>query len=78
MRGRILAISQKVIFGGEGGIRTLDSREAILDFESSAFDHSATSPWVDRQQDTIDLRSLSQAEATSKTLATRTLLPSHF
>jgi hypothetical protein len=32
-------------YGGEGGIRTLDSREAILDFESSAFDHSATSPF---------------------------------
>jgi hypothetical protein len=30
--------------GGEGGIRTLDTREGIPDFESGAFDHSATSP----------------------------------
>ena len=31
--------------GGEGGIRTPDSLSAIHDFESCAFDHSATSPW---------------------------------
>ena len=30
--------------GGEIGIRTLDTRKRILDFESSAFDHSAISP----------------------------------
>ena len=30
--------------GGEGGIRTHDSLAAIPDFESGAFDHSATSP----------------------------------
>ena len=29
---------------GEGGIRTHGTRERSLDFESSAFDHSATSP----------------------------------
>jgi hypothetical protein len=30
--------------GGKGGIRTLDSREAILVFETSPFNHSGTSP----------------------------------
>ena len=30
--------------GGEGGIRTLDTENRIPDFESGAFDHSATSP----------------------------------
>ena len=30
--------------GGEGGIRTLDTVARILLFESSAFNHSATSP----------------------------------
>src|SRR3989338_10741163 len=30
--------------GGEGGIRTLDTLSGIHDFESCAFDHSATSP----------------------------------
>ena len=42
-----LTISQKVKIGGEGGIRTLDTLADILDFESSAFDHSATSPWFE-------------------------------
>jgi hypothetical protein len=32
--------------GGEGGIRTLDTENRIPDFESGAFDHSATSPGV--------------------------------
>lgn len=31
--------------GGEEGIRTLDTVARIHDFESRAFDHSATSPW---------------------------------
>ena len=31
--------------GGEGGIRTPDTLADIHDFESCAFDHSATSPW---------------------------------
>ncbi len=30
--------------GGEGGIRTPDTLSGIHDFESCAFDHSATSP----------------------------------
>ena len=30
--------------GGEGGIRTLDTVARMPDFESGAFDHSATSP----------------------------------
>lgn len=33
-----------VQFNGEGGIRTPDDPKAILDFESSAFNRSATSP----------------------------------
>ncbi len=32
------------INGGEGGIRTLGRVAPTLDFESSTFDHSATSP----------------------------------
>ncbi len=34
----------KSIKGGEGGIRTLDAVARMLVFETSAFDHSATSP----------------------------------
>ena len=30
--------------GGEEGIRTPGTRERTIDFESTAFDHSATSP----------------------------------
>ena len=33
------------IHGGEGGIRTPDTIAGINDFESFAFDRSATSPW---------------------------------
>ena len=32
--------------GGDEGIRTLDTVAGIHDFESRAFDHSATSPMV--------------------------------
>ncbi len=32
--------------GGEGGIRTHGSPEGSLDFESSPFDHSGTSPRI--------------------------------
>lgn len=32
--------------GGEIGIRTLEGLATLLDFESSAFDHSAISPWA--------------------------------
>src|SRR6476469_224009 len=31
--------------GGEGGIRTPDTREGITVFETAAFNHSATSPY---------------------------------
>ena len=31
--------------GGERGIRTLEPRKGLHDFESCAFDHSAISPW---------------------------------
>src|SRR5580698_9100933 len=34
----------RVASSGEGGIRTPGTRKGTLDFESSAFDHSATSP----------------------------------
>ena len=34
------------LFGGERGIRTLDTREGITIFETVAFDHSAISPLV--------------------------------
>ena len=32
------------IDGGEGGIRTPGTRKRTIDFESTALDHSATSP----------------------------------
>ena len=31
-------------YGGEGGIRTLDTLARMLVFKTSAFNHSATSP----------------------------------
>ena len=34
----------RLLRGGEGEIRTHGNLAATLDFESSAFDHSATSP----------------------------------
>ena len=33
------------IAGGERGIRTPGTHERTIDFESTAFDHSAISPW---------------------------------
>ena len=39
MKGRFFCLT-----GGEGGIRTLGRVAPTLDFESSTFDHSATSP----------------------------------
>ena len=36
---------REVTICGEGGIRTLEGRKPLLDFESSAFDLSATSPF---------------------------------
>jgi hypothetical protein len=35
---------QDVIFNGEGGIRTPGKFDPSTDFESAAFNHSATSP----------------------------------
>src|SRR5438105_9209975 len=35
---------RRVAAGGEGGIRTPDTREGITVFETAAFNHSATSP----------------------------------
>ena len=35
-----------VMDGGEGGIRTHGPRKESLDFESSPFDHSGTSPII--------------------------------
>ncbi|VUX55825.1 protein of unknown function [uncultured Woeseiaceae bacterium] len=34
-----------LIIGGEGGIRTHGTDNRTLDFESSPFDHSGTSPF---------------------------------
>ena len=34
--------------GGEGGIRTLGTRESTTVFETAPFDHSGTSPIPDR------------------------------
>ena len=41
---RTMRLMQKGKTGGEIGIRTLDTRKRIPDFESGAFDHSAISP----------------------------------
>ncbi len=38
-------LSEPDLDGGEAGIRTLDTLTGILDFESSSFDHSDTSPY---------------------------------
>ena len=35
---------RETIDGGEGGIRTPGTRKRTIDFESTALDHSATSP----------------------------------
>ena len=35
------------LYGGEGGIRTPGTRKRTIDFESTALDHSATSPKSD-------------------------------
>ena len=42
--GNFLAGNYLHQFCGEGGIRTLDRLTPILVFETSAFNHSATSP----------------------------------
>src|SRR5439155_7389348 len=39
-------ILHSLVSGGEGGIRTPDTREGITVFETAAFSHSATSPLV--------------------------------
>ena len=51
LRVQISALANKktptlagVFVGGEGGIRTLGTREGTLLFESSTFNHSVTSP----------------------------------
>ena len=43
---------------GEGGIRTHGTRKGTLDFESSAFDHSATSPQRPQKARVADRTSL--------------------
>ena len=43
--------------GGERGIRTPGTRERTIDFESTAFDHSAISPWYGGE-DSVDLHFL--------------------
>jgi hypothetical protein len=36
--------TKSTVFGGEGGIRTLDALAGMPHFECGAFNHSATSP----------------------------------
>ena len=43
--------------GGERGIRAPGTRERTIDFESTAFDHSAISPWYGGE-DSVDLHFL--------------------
>ena len=43
-RRTLLELVGQIVCGGEIGIRTLDTVARMLDFESSAFDHSAISP----------------------------------
>ena len=43
--------------GGERGIRTPGTHERTIDFESTAFDHSAISPWYEGE-DSIDFHFL--------------------
>ena len=38
--------------GGEGGIRTLEAREGLSVFKTGAFNHSATSPALGREDTT--------------------------
>ena len=40
----LLCLQKQNLAGGEGGIRTHGRFDPTLDFESSTFDHSATSP----------------------------------
>ena len=41
----LLKLCNNISFvGGEGGIRTPGTRKRTIDFESTALDHSATSP----------------------------------
>ena len=49
--------SSGIITGGERGIRTPGTRERTIDFESTAFDHSAISPWY-KGEDSIDFHIL--------------------
>ena|GEM_PF-3662524 len=37
---------QKVIIGGDGRIRTSETREGLTVFETAPFDHSGTSPYI--------------------------------
>lgn len=46
----------KQLIGGEGGIRTHGWVAPSLDFESSTFDHSATSPCAGRNYTELNLR----------------------
>ena len=43
---QLLTIFLKVQFGGEGGIRTLETREGLTVFKTVPFDRSGTSPKV--------------------------------
>ncbi len=42
----VMACLYSIYYGGEKGIRTPDTFDRIHDFQSCAFDHSATSPFL--------------------------------
>ena len=43
-RGLLILLKNNSFVGGEEGIRTPGTRKRTIDFESTALDHSATSP----------------------------------
>ena len=43
-RGLLILLKNNSFVGGEGGIRTPGTRTRTIDFESTALNHSATSP----------------------------------
>ncbi len=44
------------MLGGEGGIRTLETREGLTVFKTVAFDHSATSPFINSNERSIIIK----------------------
>lgn len=59
---------------GEQGIRTLGTVAGTLDFESSAFDHSASSPLANLAREPIESNAKSASLSTARTEAAQVLL----